>query len=463
MKPQMFIRTGILLAVCAITNFTRAQIPMPGPQRPTNGPPLVRIATPQDGQAFLLGDNIPICAASQNFTDTVVRVEFFEGANSLGVVTNRPIVWGRFPGVPPPPEYSCITWTKAAAGAYVLTAQATDRAGITVTSAPVDISVVTNFPPRVRIVRPEDGALILGPTNVTVCASAFDPNGTVASVEFFEGTNKLGVVTNPPVVWTTNHQGVFPIRQTAYCLTWSNVPPGTYSLTATATDNSGASTTSAAVDITVVTNLPPQVQIVTPCTGARVYAPANIQVCAVAKDADGTVASVELFEGTNSLGVLTHGVTVTNSPHQVQTWYCLTWSNVPAATYTLTAVATDNGGATGSSGPVEVTVVPPLPPLVRIVHPENGARFAAPADIKIATVTRYFTNAVASVQFLAGTNTLGTVTNSSSPAFHWTNVPAGAYRLTAVAHDSGGISATSRPVNISVVTNRLPRRPLMLH
>jgi hypothetical protein len=300
--------------------------------------------------------------------------------------------------------------------------------------------------------------VIRGPTNVTICASAFDPYGTVARVEFFEGTNSLGIVTNTPIVWTTNRMGVFPIRQSAYCLTWSNVPPGAYSLTATATDNQGASTTSAAVDISVMTNLPPLVKIVHPPGGARFYAPATIQICAAAKDVDGTVASVEIFEGTNSLGLLTHGVSVTNFPHQVETWYCLTWSNVPSAAYRLTAVATDNGGAAGSSRPVEVTVVPPLPPLVRIVQPPNGARFFAPANINIAAITRYFTNPVASVQFLAGANSLATVTNVASAAFRWTNVPAGYYRLSAVAADTGGITVTSRPVNIAVVTNRPPLR-----
>ena len=454
MKSCIFTRPGVVLALCATTGLSLAQTPWPPPQPHTNPPPSVRLVTPGEGAVFLLGHTIKLCALSQNFTDAVTLVEFRAGANILGVVTNRPFAWG---GHPFGPSYSFFSWSNAPAGAYILKAVASDLAGNSVTSAPVDITVVADLPPLVSIVKPRKGATILGPANVNLVASAFDPDGTVVNVEFFEGTSSLGVVTNPPVVWVTNHGGVFPIRQTSYSLTWSNVSPGAYSLTAVATDNGGVSTTSAAVDITVATNLPPLVKIVTPADGARYFSPANISICAAAKDPDGTVSGVEFFAGTKSLGVVTNSITVTNHDWEVQRLYSLTWSNVSPAAYTLTAVATDNAGISNTSAQVEVTVVTPPPPTVKIVYPQNGAKLWAPGNIYIATLTRYFTNPIASVQFLAGTNTLGVMTNSSWPTFHWTNVPPGAYVLKAVAVDTGGVTATSPPVNITVVTNRPPR------
>ena len=39
--------------------------------------------------------------------------------------------------------------------------------------------------------------------------------------------------------------------------------------------------------------------------------------------------------------------------------YSVVWASVPAGTYTLTAVATDSTGATGTTGPVTLTVTPP--------------------------------------------------------------------------------------------------------
>jgi hypothetical protein len=447
---------GVLLALCGATGFSFAQTPEPTLPWRTNGPPLVRIATPGEGQAFLLWHPIQICALSQNFTDAVARVEFFAGTNLLGVVTNKPNFWSGLLFTALREEYACFTWNDAAAGAYTLTAEAIDLAGNSVTSAPVDITVVTNLPPLVSIVKPRNGATILGPTNVTIVASAFDPDGTVASVQFFEGTNSLGVVTNPPPVWVTSLFGVFPIRQTSYSLTWSNVPSGTYSLTAEATDNDGAMTTSQPVDISVVTNLPPRVRLESPYAGATYLAPATVAICAAASDPDGTVVSVEFFAGTNLLGVVTNSTVVGNRECKYDQ-FCFTWNGVVTGTYTLTAVATDNGGATSTSAPVPITVLPPPPPSVKITSPSDGEVFRAPANIWICSATRHFPDRVASVQYFAGTTSLGILTNGPGFCYHWTNVPPGAYTLTATAIDAAGTNtATSPPVGITIKTNQWP-------
>ncbi len=452
MRSPTLAKPCLVLALLATAGLSLAQTPPSTPPSHTNPPPSVRLLTPGEGETFLLGHTIQITAVSQNFTDAVSSVKFYAGVNWLGVVTNRPFGSG---GHPIGPAFSLFAWSNAPAGAYALKAVATDLAGTSVTSAPVDITVVTDIPPVVSLVKPRDGATILAHTNLALVASAYDPDGSVAHVEFFEGLSSLGVVTNPPVIWLTNRGGVFPIRLSSYSLTWSNVPPGAYSLTAVATDNGGVSTTSAAVAITVVTDLPPVVEIVGPSDGARYYSPANITISAAAKDADGTIAGVEFFEGAKSLGLVTNTISVTNRDLEVLNLYDLTWSNVPPAAYTLTAVATDNGGISSTSAPVTVTVVAPPPPAVRIIYPQNGQRFRAPASIYIATSTRYFTNPIASMRFLADTNTLGVITNSSWPTYHWTNVPPGAYALKAIATDTGGVTATSPPVNITVTTNRL--------
>ncbi len=446
MSMGSFISAGAIVAWLATTNAGLSQVMDPTTWWHTNGPPVVRIITPQDGQALLAGYGVHICAVSMNFTDAVTSVEFFAGNDSLGTVTNQPL-WGMYP------RFSCLTWSNAAPGAYSLTAVATDLAGLSVTSAPVEITVVTDLPPVVRIVKPRDGAMILGPTNVNISASAFDPDGTVASVAFYEGGNFLDVVTSTPPVFVTNQYGVFPIRQTGYSLTWSNVAPGAYTLTAIATDNDGSMATSAPVAITIVTNLPPLVSLIEPEPGERFLAPANVRLTAIAKDADGSISNVEFFSGSQTLGVITNGVMVTNWEGQVRTFYSLTWSNVVPGSYTLTAVATDNEGARGTSAMVAITVVAPPPPTVRIIYPPEGARFRAHATIPIAAVARYFTNRIASVEFLSGTQALGVKTNLWWPTFLWTNVPAGSYTLSAIATDTAGNSATSAPVHITVTTN----------
>ena len=71
-------------------------------------------------------------------------------------------------------------------------------------------------------------------------ATATDSDGTVAKVDFYAGAILLGTATTAP-----------------YGLAWSGAVAGTYSLTAVATDNLGASTTSAAVSITIAPPPPP--------------------------------------------------------------------------------------------------------------------------------------------------------------------------------------------------------------
>lgn len=431
--------------------------PFPWPHPPTNSAPVVEIVTPHDGSMLLSPAAIHICAIAAYFTDAVANVEFFANANSLGVVTNSPIGLGGREDWRLPQAYFCLTWTNVPPGPYSLSAVATDLGGNMVTSTVVDITVVTNFPPHVTITKPHNGAMILGPTNVNVCATAFDPEGgTVTQVEFFEGGTSLGVVTNIPTIYITNRFGVFPVKNTSYCVTWTNVPPGAYTLTAVATDNDGAMTTSDSVDISVVTNLPPRVRIVSPYARAAYFAPATVSICAAASDPDGTVASVEFFEGSNSLGVVTSGTVVTNR-EGIYELFCFTWNAVPAGSYTLTAVATDNYGATSTSAAVPITVVTPPPPSVQITTPRNGETFFAPANIWICSLPRHFPDPVASVEYFSGATSLGIVTNGPGYCFRWMNVPPGAYSLTATAKDVAGTNiVTSAAVQITVTTNRPP-------
>lgn len=432
--------TSATCGTCALAQF---EATLGTPEHITT--PTVRIIFPQEGAAFLLGDQIQIDADVDGFSNHVTGVTFYAGGATLGVSSN---------GVYGSDTYS-LTVSNLMVGDFELWAVATDSGGIMATSAIVDISVVTNLPPKVHIVDPGNGAVILGPTNVEVCAAAFDPDGTVASVEFFSGSNSIGTVTAPPVLTVTNRWGIFPIRE-PFCLTWSNAPAGSQVLTAVATDNGGAMATSAPVSITIVTDLPPRVHIESPANGASYRQPANIMISADASDPDGTVASVQFFAGATSLGTVTVPTVVSNRWF-VDRDYTLTWSNAPVGTNELTAVATDNAGMSSTSAPVKVTVVAPPPPKVTIENLRNDSTiFGAPRSIDVCALESNFTNPVVKVQFYAGTNGIGATSSSPYSCITWSNVPPGTYTLKAIATDSASITATSPPVNITVVTNRPP-------
>jgi plastocyanin len=97
-------------------------------------------------------------------------------------------------------------------------------------------------------------------------------------------------------------------------------------------------------------NVPPSVAITSPTDAATFAAPWTGTIRAAVSDTDGTVSKVDFFAGATLLG------TVANP--QANTSFTVT--NLAAGHYTLTAVATDSGGAATTSAGVGVTVVTPV-------------------------------------------------------------------------------------------------------
>lgn len=98
-----------------------------------------------------------------------------------------------------------------------------------------------NVAPAVNIASPLDGASFDAGTNITVTATASDNDGTVAKVEFFQGSVRLGESLTPP-----------------YRVVWNNVIEGRYTLTALATDNDGGTALSAPIVVVVNDTTPPR-------------------------------------------------------------------------------------------------------------------------------------------------------------------------------------------------------------
>lgn len=91
-----------------------------------------------------------------------------------------------------------------------------------------------NAPPSVTITSPTNNANFAAPATISIAANATDTDGTVSKVDFYNGTTLIGTSTAAPFGYS-----------------WSNVASGNYVLTAKATDNSGNSTTSTSVNISV--------------------------------------------------------------------------------------------------------------------------------------------------------------------------------------------------------------------
>ncbi|HEX4262927.1 MAG TPA: glycoside hydrolase family 9 protein [Verrucomicrobiae bacterium] len=91
-------------------------------------------------------------------------------------------------------------------------------------------------PLSTALTSPANSAAYAAPANVSLGATATGGSGTISKVDFYSGSTKIGTAAGSP-----------------YTFTWSNVPVGTYSLTAAATDGSGVTALSSPVQI-VITN-----------------------------------------------------------------------------------------------------------------------------------------------------------------------------------------------------------------
>ena len=374
--------------------------------------PTVSITAPANNATFVALASITINATAAASGSTVSKVDFYNGATKIGTDTTSP--------------YS-FAWTNVAVGTYTITTKATDSLGAVTTSAAITVKVNANVAPTVSITAPVNNASFIAPAAITINANAADSDGTIAKVDFYNGTTLLGTDSKSP-----------------YSYSWVSVAAGTYSITAKATDDKGAVTTSGAISITVGTNQAPTVSVTSPANNASFAAPASININANAADPDGTISKVDFYNGTTLLG------TDTTSP------YSYTWSNVAAGTYSITAKATDNKGAVTTSSVISISVANNLPPSITFNEPaDNGPAIYAPADITLGATASDADGTITKVEFFKGSTKLGEAT-AAPYRYVWAAVAAGSYSLTAKATDNRGATTTSAVKALTVTANPNP-------
>ncbi len=240
-----------------------------------------------------------------------------------------------------------VAYTKPASNP-LQTASGGQAASITAQNATNNVAAV-NQPPVVSIASPTKSNSFITPATITIDANASDPDGSVAKVEFYNGSTKLGEITAVP-----------------YSFTWKEVPAGTYSITAAATDNKGLKTVSAAVTVVVeksstTVNQIPSVTVKIP-NKKKPRKHDDVLIIAEASDPDGSISRVEIKSGDATIAELF-------APPYVYTLH-----NVDTGTYVITAIATDNVGAASTSDAIEFKVEDLYnPDLISLYpNPNNG-------------------------------------------------------------------------------------------
>jgi len=343
-----------------------------------NTNPTVSITAPANNTKLTDPTSVTLSATATDpdANGSIKKVQFYANGNLIGTDSISP--------------YS-IAWTSnLKIGTYSLTAIATNNLGGQTTSSVISLIIKSsiNQKPSIDITSPSNNQLLDQPLSTIFTVNASDIDGTVTNVKYYLNDFLLATVTASPYGYTAN-----------------NLAPGTYKLKAIATDNQGATSSDsisfivrkaiqgtgctvaawvsnkqycigeqvsyenelweakwcvtgeipgsnqwgawvnkgACVNITY-TQIP-VVKITSPLNNASINSPAIISISATATDADGTIAKVEFYNGGAKIGQST------TSP------YSITTQNMQVGTYQLTAVATDNQGATDTSAVVIVNVI----------------------------------------------------------------------------------------------------------
>ncbi len=178
---------------------------------------LTTITSPTTNTSYNSNANVNITATA-SAKGGASKVEFYSGDQILGTDSSAP--------------YS-YTWNNLPAGLFRITAKAYDAAGNAFFATPISI-VGNNTPPQVSIVSPQQYTTFLNGSYFNITANANDTDGTVASVQFNNGTSNIGLATDSPYIYK-----------------WYGSSTGTYNITAIAIDNLGATTVSKPVTVSV--------------------------------------------------------------------------------------------------------------------------------------------------------------------------------------------------------------------
>jgi RHS repeat-associated protein len=303
--------------------------------------------------------------------------------------------------------------------------------------------IASNQPPISILSSPAAGTLLAG-ASLSFVATATDTDGAITKVEFFDGSTKLAEVTAPLAGQSFLYGFTLP----------TGLPIGAHTLTARATDDTGATTTSTPVNV-IALAAPPRITLVAPAAGSSFPLGSALTLRAQTNVSFGTVTKVEFFAAGTKLGE-------TTAPVAGQTdIYALTLAGgvSPTGSYNFTARVHTSDGQSATSAPVTVTITSPAQPIVSIVEPANNATIGALRSLDLIAEATVASGAITKVEFFDGATKLGETSSylvGQPSRFVYrrsAGLSLGSHTLTARAFTNLGTVATSAPITVTAITD----------
>ncbi len=381
-----------------------------------NVAPSASITEPNDGQNFLAGTPIVVRAQASDQDGSIAKVVFFSNNTALTACTDY---------VAP---YQCTIIPDT--GTYQLKVRSDDDDGAQTFSTPVSISVNSpqNQAPNVSLTSPSNESSFEQGTQVMLTATASDPDGSIAEVDFLVNGQQI-----PSCVDT----------DAPYACSWQP-GEGVYSVAAKAIDNNGLSSSSPAIQVTIfIVNQAPSISITEPSNGMNIPSGSDIIVLADAQDQDGEITRVEFFAN----GSFIDQCQDTEFPYN-----CI-WRPNPG-NYELQATAFDDDGSNTISATVNVSISEQQnqAPSVSITTPDLNEEFEAGEEFRISASASDGDGSVSKVTFFEDGLEIASCMDTSSPFdCDWTIDIVGSHELTALAEDNEGATSLSSVVPVVIV------------
>ena len=286
--------------------------------------PTISITLP-NGANFNLGDTVPITANASDPDGSISQVVFTDNATGeISTDTTSP--------------YS-TTINNISAGSHVIRATATNNSGVT-SYTETTISVKPYQAPTISISSPASGSKYKVGTDVTINANVVGLDSTVKKVEFYDRGTLFSTDTIVADGWSA---------------VLHNITEGKHEVLLRLEDIRGG-ISQASVAIVVDRQLPPQIDIITPRSGAGFWAGNTVNIIA---DQAGTVKSLEQVEFYDNSKLISIAKSRTIDKG-VWGWFSKI-DNVSAGVHTITVRAKDDTGVYSKDATIKIYVTKPCP------------------------------------------------------------------------------------------------------